>query len=67
MRKQILAAALVAVLGLTACEQKPSATYTPSSGSLALSRDDKFLYAVDSDNVTVAVVDTDRLTTVAEV
>ncbi|MDY7231861.1 c-type cytochrome [Hyalangium rubrum] len=67
MRKQILAAALVAVLGLTACEQKPTATYTPSAGSLALSRDDKFLYAVDADNGILAVVDTDSHTKVAEV
>ena len=67
MRKQILAAALVAVLGLTACEQKPSATYSPSSGSLALSRDDKLLYAVDADNGIVAVVDTDAHTKIAEV
>jgi len=67
MRKQILAAALVAVLGLTACEQKPAATYTPSAGSLALSRDDKLLYAVDSDNGIVAVVDTDAHEKIAEV
>jgi YVTN family beta-propeller protein len=67
MRKQILAAALVAVLGLTACEQKPSATYSPSAGSLALSRDDKLLYAVDADNGIVAVVDTDAHTKIAEV
>jgi DNA-binding beta-propeller fold protein YncE/mono/diheme cytochrome c family protein len=67
MRKQILAAALVSVLGLTGCEQKPSATYQPSAGSLALSRDDKFLYAVDADNGIVAVVDTDAHEKVAEV
>jgi YVTN family beta-propeller protein len=67
MRKQILAAALVAVLGLTGCEQKPSATYQPSAGTLALSRDDKLLYAVDSDNGIVAVVDTDAHTKIAEV
>ncbi|HEX8700386.1 MAG TPA: c-type cytochrome [Myxococcaceae bacterium] len=67
MRKQILAAALVAVLGLTACEQKPSATYSPSAGSLALSRDDKLLYAVDADNGILAVVDTESHTKIAEV
>ncbi len=67
MRKLVLAAALVAVLGLTGCEQKPSATYTPSAGSLALSRDDAFLYAVDTDNGIVSVVDTAAHLKVAEV
>ncbi|WP_224242038.1 c-type cytochrome [Hyalangium gracile] len=67
MKKKILAAAVVAVLGLTACEQKPSATYTPSSGSLALSRDDAFLYAVDADNGILSVVDTASHVKVAEV
>jgi YVTN family beta-propeller protein len=66
MKKHVLAAAVVA-LGLTACEQKPSATYTPSSGSLALSRDDAFLYAADMDNGIVSVVDTASHTKVAEV
>lgn len=67
MKKKLLAAALAAVLGLTGCEQKPSATYTPSAGSLALSRDDAFLYAVDSDNGIVSVVDTAAHAKVAEV
>ncbi|KFE61044.1 c-type cytochrome [Hyalangium minutum] len=67
MKKRVLAAALVAVLGLTGCEQKPSATYTPHAGTLALSRDDAFLYAVDSDNGIVAVVDTATRSKVAEV
>jgi len=67
MKKQLLAAALVAALGLTGCEQKPSATYTPYSGTLALSRDDAFLYAVDTDNGIVAVLDTASRSKVAEV
>jgi YVTN family beta-propeller protein len=67
MKKQILAAVLVTALGLTGCEQKPSATYTPYSGSLALSRDDAFLYAVDADNGILAVVDTQAKAKVAEV
>jgi YVTN family beta-propeller protein len=67
MRKQVLAAVLVTALGLTGCEQKPSATYTPYSGSLALSRDDAFLYAVDADNGILAVVDTQAKAKVAEV
>ncbi|HVG56988.1 MAG TPA: hypothetical protein VNA24_00430 [Hyalangium sp.] len=67
MRMQMLAAVLVTAVGLTGCEQKPSATYTPYSGSLALSRDDAFLYAVDTDNGIVAVVDTAARAKVAEV
>lgn len=67
MKKRVLAAALVAVLGLTGCEQKPSATYTPYAGTLALSRDDAFLYAADADNGIVAVVDTATRAKVAEV
>jgi YVTN family beta-propeller protein len=67
MKKRLLAAALVAALGLTGCEQKPSATYTPYAGTLALSRDDAFLYAVDTDNGIVAVLDTATRSKVAEV
>src|SRR5262245_35102101 len=67
MKKQLLAAALVTALGLTGCEQKPSTTYTPYAGTLALSRDDAFLYAVDTDNGIVAVLDTASRSKVAEV
>lgn len=67
MRRQILAAVLVTALGLTGCEQQPISTYTPYSGSLALSRDDALLYAVDTDNGVVVVVDTATRAKVAEV
>jgi len=67
MRMQMLAAVLVTALGLTGCEQKPSTTYTPYSGSLALSQDDAFLYVVDTDNGILAVVDTQAKAKVAEV
>ena len=67
MKKQVLAAAAVAALGLAGCAQKPAETYVPSSGSLALSRDDAFLYAADSDNGIVSVVDTAAHAKVAEV
>src|SRR5262245_15390060 len=58
-RHQVLLAAGLggAVLFLGACGEQNSG-YTNSAGSLALSRDDAFLYAVDSDNDVVAVVDT---------
>ncbi|WP_224370332.1 c-type cytochrome [Hyalangium versicolor] len=67
MKKQFLAAAVVTALGLTACEQKTSATYTSSAGSLALSRDDAFLYAADADNGVISVVDTAARLKVAEI
>ncbi|MDC0713872.1 c-type cytochrome [Stigmatella sp. ncwal1] len=67
MRKQVLAAVMALALGGAGCEQKPVATYSPSAGSLALSRDDAFLYAVDTDNGLVAVVDTAAYEKVAEV
>ncbi|WP_225409924.1 c-type cytochrome [Stigmatella hybrida] len=67
MRKQVLAAVMVLALGWTGCEQKPIATYSTSAGSVALSRDDALLYAVDTDNGIVAVVDTEAYEKVAEI
>ncbi|XXF79389.1 c-type cytochrome [Myxococcaceae bacterium GXIMD 01537] len=60
-------AALASVLVLAGCERKPIATYVSHAGSLALSRDDAFLYAADADNGLVAVVDTAAGAKVAEV
>ena len=56
-RLALLAAFTGAAMLLTACGEQ-STLYSNSAGSLALSRDDAFLYAVDSDNDMVAVVDT---------
>ena len=56
-RLALLAAFGGAAMLLAACGEQ-STLYTNSAGSLALSRDDAFLYAVDSDNDMVAVVDT---------
>lgn len=67
MRAKLWGAALASVLVLAGCERKPSATYTPHAGTLALSRDDAFLYAVDADNGIVSVVDTASHAKVAEV
>lgn len=67
MRAKLLSAALASVLVLVGCSSKPSATYAPYAGTLALSRDDAFLYALDADNGTVAVVDTAARAKVAEV
>ncbi|MFP2928601.1 c-type cytochrome [Pyxidicoccus sp. 3LG] len=68
MRRHVLAAAVASVLGLTACgDRQAEATWSNSSGSVALSRDDAFLYVVDSDNGILAVVDTARGEKVGEV
>ncbi len=67
MRKLHIAT-VVAVLGLWGCEGTvANKGYTNSAGSLALSRDDAFLYAVDADNEILAVVDTQTQAKVAEV
>ncbi|HVE84668.1 MAG TPA: hypothetical protein VND93_17550, partial [Myxococcales bacterium] len=55
------------VLLLSACGEPSTASYTNAAGSLALSRDDAFLYAVDTDNDLVAVVDTATEAMVAQV
>lgn len=69
MRKHLLAAACAAAFTVSGCQSasSPSPTYQTSSGTLALSSDDALLYAVDTDNGTVAVVDTLARAKVAEV
>ncbi|MCP3138973.1 c-type cytochrome [Pyxidicoccus xibeiensis] len=68
MRRHVLAAVVASVLGLTACgDRQAEATWSNSSGSVALSRDDAFLYVVDADNGILAVVDTARGEKVGEV
>ncbi len=62
--KVTLAAVLAVAVG---CGQRTAATYTGSSGSLALSRDDAFLYAVDSDNDLLVVLETETDSVVAKV
>jgi YVTN family beta-propeller protein len=66
MNARIFGVAL-AVAALAGCGAEKSASYTNSAGSLALSRDDAFLYAVDSDNDLMVVVDTAAEAKVAEV
>lgn len=53
-----LVAAAAAALVASGCQAPVSPGYTRSAGTLALSRDDAFLYAVDTDNEILAVVDT---------
>ncbi len=67
MRKLIMTGAVMASLVLVGCESGTTDTYTNSSGSLALSRDDGLLYAADSDNDLLAVVDTKTHEKIAEV
>ena len=68
MRRHVLAAVLAATLGLTACgDRQAEPTWNNASGSVALSRDDAFLYVVDADNGVMSVVDTARNEKVGEV
>jgi YVTN family beta-propeller protein len=68
MRRHVLAAVLASMLGLTACgDRQAEATWNNASGSVALSRDDAFLYVVDADNGVLSVVDTGRNEKVGEV
>src|SRR5437870_3431441 len=62
----VIAGVLTAAL-LAGCNSGRSANYTNSSGSLALSRDDSLLYAVDQDNEVMAVVDTSTNAKIADV
>ncbi|NMO17543.1 c-type cytochrome [Pyxidicoccus fallax] len=68
MRRHVLAAVLTSALGLAGCEDRQAeATWSNASGSVALSRDDAFLYAVDADTGVLSVVDTARGEEVGEV
>jgi YVTN family beta-propeller protein len=68
MRRHVLAAVLASALGLAGCgDRQTEATWSNASGSVALSRDDAFLYVVDADNGVLSVVDTGRGEKVGEV
>lgn len=60
----LLAMSLAALVG---CSNSGVAEYRASSGSLAISHDGKELYAVDSDNDLVAVLDASSMRKLAEV
>src|SRR5215211_1940967 len=64
MRHEILAAVL---LGLCGCGEPLSPFWSRSSGSVALSRDETLVYAVDTDNGIVAVHDAATLEKVSDV
>ncbi|NTX57950.1 hypothetical protein HR086_42315, partial [Myxococcus sp. CA039A] len=67
MRRHVLAG-VVAALGLMACEDSSTGGgWSNASGSVALSRDDAFLYVVDADTGVLAVVETARGEKVGEV
>jgi YVTN family beta-propeller protein len=57
-KRSIVVGALAAGMMLSGCAQPGGSGRSSSSGSLALSSDDGLLYAVDTDNGTVTVVDT---------
>jgi YVTN family beta-propeller protein len=65
MKQLLLAAAVFGVL--VACGKSSSPGYGTSAGSLALSRDEQHLYAVDTDNAILAVIDTQTNAKVAQV
>lgn len=68
MRRHVLAGVLAAALGLAGCsDRQTEATWTNASGSVALSRDDAFLYVVDADNGVLSVVATAQGEKVGEV
>lgn len=68
MRRRVLAGVAAAVLGLSACEDRSADSgWSNSSGTVALSRDDAFLYVADADNGVLAVVETTRGEKVGEV
>lgn len=65
--KTVLLGALVAAGVFAGCTPAANSNASRASGSLALSSDDAFLYAADTDNGIVAVIDTKSQAKVAEV
>jgi len=66
-KRTMLVGAVVAVGVLTACGPNTNANASRASGSLALSTDDALLYAADTDNGIVAVIDTATNEKIADV
>src|SRR4051812_9107821 len=67
MRLQFTLSGLVAAMVLVGCSSQAPDSYTNSSGAVALSRDDSLVYAADSDNDALFVVDAASRQTVAQV
>lgn len=68
MKKRLLGAALAAVMAIApGCSSNSSAGGNTASGSLGVSRDDKLLYAADSDLDVVFVVDARTQTVISEI
>ncbi|MFL5322139.1 MAG: c-type cytochrome [Myxococcaceae bacterium] len=67
MRLQFTLSGLVAAMVLVGCSSQAPDSYTNSSGALALSRDDSLVYAADSDNDALFVVDAKSRQTVAQI
>lgn len=65
--KTMLVGALAALAMFSACGPGASSSANRASGSLALSQDDALLYAVDTDNGLVGVIDTASNEKIAEV
>ncbi|MBK7862767.1 MAG: c-type cytochrome [Archangiaceae bacterium] len=58
MKKGLMVGAVATALTMVGCTNSPSAKSSSASGSLALSSDDGLLYAADTDNGVVSVIDT---------
>lgn len=67
LKRTLSVATLGAALALSGCEVPQGARQSTASGSLALSTDDALLYAADTDNGILAVVDTATQTKIAQV
>lgn len=68
MKNRILGAALAAVMVIApGCSSNSTAGGNSASGSLGVSRDDKLLYAADSDLDTLFVVDAKTQTVISEI
>lgn len=67
MSRTVRGAVLLMGLSMAACGRTPSPAFTAPTGSRALSRDDVFVYVVDTDRERLRVIDSASERTVAEV
>src|SRR4051812_47890260 len=67
MRNGSIGIIVLASLGIMGCTERPQNFHGSSAGSLALSTDQSLLYAVDSDNDAVEILDTQSEKKVGEV
>jgi len=66
-KRSMMVGALAAGVLFAGCVENPNASANRSSGTVALSQDDAYLYAADTDNGLLAVIDTATNAKVAEI